>query len=73
MRLLSRVACLFTIVVINGCSGTSRHEVFGIERTGTYHRGGCPPVHMAKTVMMTREEARARHLKPCPVCKPDSQ
>ncbi len=63
--------CLFVLIVQSGCSGAGHKEVFAIERTGTYHRSECPPVHMARTLLMSLQEARALHLKPCPVCKPD--
>jgi hypothetical protein len=63
--------CLFVFIMLSGCSGTVHKEVFAIERTATYHRSKCPPVHMARTLLMTLDEAKALHLKPCPVCKPD--
>jgi len=63
--------CLLILLALSGCSGAGQRSVFAIERTGVYHRGGCPPVHMARTIRVTKEEAKARHLKPCPVCRPD--
>jgi hypothetical protein len=63
--------CLFVFIVLSGCSGTGDKGVLAIERTGTYHRSECPPVHMARTLLMTLDEAKALHLKRCPVCKPD--
>ena len=63
--------CLLILVSLTGCSRSGRIEVFAIERTGTFHRGGCPPVSMARTLLCTREEAVGRHLKPCPACRPD--
>jgi hypothetical protein len=54
-----------------GCSG-AKSNIVVIEKTGTYHRPDCALVKMAKTVTMTVAQARADHLVPCPVCKPDT-
>jgi hypothetical protein len=56
-----------------GCNSAHVREVVAIEKTRTYHREQCPPVAMAKTEVMTISEARARQLRACPVCKPDSE
>ena len=61
------------LLICAGCSGSPEREVVVIRKTGTYHRADCPPVHMAKTMVMAVSEARAAHFKPCTVCKPDSE
>jgi hypothetical protein len=71
MHCVRCAVCLFVFILLSGCSGTGYKEVLAIERTGTYHRSECPPVHMARTLLMSPDEAKALHLKPCPVCKPD--
>ena len=64
---------LLCMLVVNpGCSSERKTTVIAIEKTGSYHRPECPPVHMAKTKEMTRDEATAMKLTPCKVCKPDS-
>ena len=60
------------VTALSGCSAGSHGEVLAIEKTGTYHRPGCPLVNMAKTTPMSVAEAKAEKLKPCPGCKPDS-
>lgn len=69
-----RLATWFILLALGsllGCSSVKTNEVFAIKRTGVYHRIECPPVHMAKAVPMSVEEAKSEHLKPCPVCRPD--
>jgi len=66
------IAILVLPLLFVACSGGNEKEVVAIEKTGTYHRPGCPLVNMAKTTLMTVAEARADHLKPCPECKPDT-
>ena len=63
---------LSLLLLFSACSRGNGKEVVAIEKTGTYHRAFCPPVNMAKTKLMTVAEAKAEHLKPCPVCKPDT-
>ena len=46
------------------------NEVVVIEKTNSYHRDTCARVHMARTKNASLDEAAARHLKPCPYCKP---
>ncbi|HUI65026.1 MAG TPA: hypothetical protein VL126_09305 [Bacteroidota bacterium] len=70
---IARSLALLGLASLLGCSNVNSKEVFAIEKTGVYHRAECPPVHMAKAVPMSLEQARAEHLKPCPVCKPDLQ
>lgn len=53
------------------CGGVEGTEVIAIEKTKTYHRDGCPPVHMAKTLTMSLKEAKEEKLTPCPLCQPD--
>ena len=66
------IAAALSLLV--GCSANLKpHEVLVIKKTNTYHREGCPPTNMAKTTIMTVEEAKAEKYKPCPVCKPDSE
>ncbi len=59
------------LAAVSGCSHSGEREVLAIERTKTYHRSTCPPVHMAKTVLMTVSQADTLHLVPCPVCAPN--
>jgi len=61
---MAAMAC--AVLTVAGCSRTPT------EKTRTYHREECPPVHMAKGEEMTPAEARARNFRPCPTCKPDS-
>jgi methylphosphotriester-DNA--protein-cysteine methyltransferase len=68
---LARWFILLAIASLSGCSSVNSNEVFAIKKTGVYHRSECPPVHMAKAVPMSVEQAKSEHLKPCPVCKPD--
>ncbi|MEW6511023.1 MAG: hypothetical protein AB1428_08710 [Bacteroidota bacterium] len=66
------VRVLLGIAAISGCSRSSPRAVVAIERTHSYHRPTCPPVNMARTVMVTLEDAKAKKLTPCPLCHPDS-
>jgi methylphosphotriester-DNA--protein-cysteine methyltransferase len=59
-------------ILLSACTGGNNNKVVAIEKTGTYHREICSPVNMAKTKLMTVAEAKADHLRPCTVCKPDS-
>jgi len=68
---IPRPLALLGLAILLGCSTVNSKEVFAIEKTGVYHRAECPPVHMAKAVAMSIEQAKTEHLKPCPVCKPD--
>jgi methylphosphotriester-DNA--protein-cysteine methyltransferase len=63
---------LVLVCLLAACSSKPRTEVVGIEKTGMYHRPGCPLTNMAKTKLMTLAVAKAEHLKPCPLCKPDT-
>lgn len=64
------LACM--LIVLHGCGRAHVREVAVIEKTRTYHREDCAPVHMAKAEEMTVAEAKAKNFKPCPICKPDS-
>lgn len=66
------LAFLLLPVAIYGCSEANVKEVVVIENTNVYHRPDCVLVRMAKTETMTLTRAKAEHLKPCPLCKPDS-
>lgn len=55
-----------------GCGTTHGREVVAIPKTKTYHRAVCPPVHMARTLVVTVEEAHSMKLRPCLLCQPDS-
>ncbi len=67
--------CCSILVVLPGCSGEKKETVVVtvIEKTKTYHRKECAPVHMARTIDMSLSEAKTKKLKACPVCKPDLQ
>lgn len=71
LRGLLTVSCM--LIGFAGCGSAHGREVMVIGKTRTYHRQECAPVHMAKAEEMTVSEAKARHFKPCPVCKPDSE
>ena len=64
---------LLTVTGAAGCSAQTGRYVVVIEKTQTYHRPDCRLVQMAKTTRMTLREAKAEHLKPCPLCKPDRE
>jgi methylphosphotriester-DNA--protein-cysteine methyltransferase len=64
---------LLTLTGAAGCSTQTARYVVVIEKTQTYHRPDCRLVQMAKTTRMTLREAKAEHLKPCPLCKPDQE
>lgn len=71
--LLRWIAVAGFMAAWTGCStNIGNNKVVAIEKTETYHLEGCPPTHMAKTTIMTVDEARAKNLKPCPACKADS-
>jgi methylphosphotriester-DNA--protein-cysteine methyltransferase len=59
-------------VAFFGCSEEKAKEVVVIENTTIYHRPDCHLVTMAKTETMTLARAKSQHLKPCPLCKPDT-
>ncbi len=61
------------LLLFAGCASRDRTHVLEIERTWSYHTPQCTRVFMARTTEITREQARALHLHPCPYCKPDSQ
>lgn len=68
------VAFLFLVVTtIGGCTPGGVKYVYAIEKTRTYHRADCAPVHMANAIKMTLSEAASEHLRPCPVCRPDKE
>lgn len=66
------MVCVLLGVLFSACTSKSSKEVYAIEKTGTYHREVCPPVNMANAKEMTVAEAKAEHLQPCRVCKPDT-
>ena len=68
---LMLLACM--LIVFYGCGGAHVREVAVIEKTRTYHRDDCAPVHMARVEEMTVAEAKAKNFRPCPICKPDSE
>jgi len=73
-RNLFFIALAGSLSIAIGCSSHLKpHEVLVIKKTNTYHREGCPPTKMAKTVVMTAAEAKAENYKPCTGCKPDSE
>ena len=63
---------VFQITLMAGCASNDATNVTAVEKTGSYHRAHCPIVTMAKTTTMTVAEARAKHLKPCLRCRPDT-
>jgi hypothetical protein len=62
---------LVTALLLQGCAGIHPRQVVAIARTNTYHREFCAPVHMAKTKVMSPEDARLLGMRACTVCKPD--
>ena len=66
LRGLLTVSCM--LIGFAGCGSAQGHEVMVIEKTKSYHRPECPPVHMARIQEMTVNEAKARHFTPCPIC-----
>jgi methylphosphotriester-DNA--protein-cysteine methyltransferase len=66
------VVVFFLLAALPGCSEGHGEEVIAIEKTGSYHRPGCPLANMAKTKAMSTSQAKANRLKPCPRCKPDT-
>ncbi|HTP80252.1 MAG TPA: hypothetical protein VMM57_07605 [Bacteroidota bacterium] len=71
MRFVTLVLVLAGTALLS-CTVSPKKSVVAIDKTKTYHRENCPPVHMAKTTVMTAGEARRLNYKPCPICKPDS-
>ena len=74
-KVLPIVTCAYLLMAfcLPACSGGKKDNVVVIEKTRTYHREACPPVHMAKTQEMTLNQAKGQNLRPCTVCKPDAQ
>jgi methylphosphotriester-DNA--protein-cysteine methyltransferase len=70
-HLLAVLIVSFVLMALPGCSSGQGEEVIAIEKTGMYHRPGCPLVSMAKTKTMSTSQAKTNRLKPCPRCKPD--
>jgi len=66
------LAILTLPVTFFGCTGENTKKVVVIENTNIYHRPDCRLVRMAKTETMTLAQAKADHLRPCPLCEPDS-
>jgi hypothetical protein len=76
---MKRTGCIPLILLLAhacagfcGCSGPHGRDVIVIQKTRTYHRAVCPPVNMARTTVVTVEEAQAMELRSCPLCQPDS-
>lgn len=64
---------LLFLTAFFSCASKPGKPVVVIEKTKSYHTEKCSRVFMAKTQEMSREEAMARHIVPCPYCKPDQE
>jgi methylphosphotriester-DNA--protein-cysteine methyltransferase len=68
---MKRFAFMCLLAMLPSCNGGSARTVVVVEKTKSYHRRTCPKLNMAQASAMGMEGAMARHLKPCPYCKPD--
>lgn len=63
------LTCL--LAMLTSCNESPARSVVVVEKTKSYHREGCPKLNMPETTTMSIDSATARHLRPCPYCKPD--
>ena len=77
MKLIKNIVLItfffLLMTTIEGCAPRGVKYVYAIEKTRTFHRADCAPVHMANAIKMTLNEAVSEHLRPCPICRPDRE
>lgn len=73
MKSWSKTLLLILFIAFISCGSKPAKIVVVIEKTKSYHTRDCSRVFMAKTKEMTREEAKAKKLTPCPYCKPGNE
>ncbi len=72
-RILAASILVLGPLLIAGCGAEDHSRLVEIAKTWSYHTPQCSRVFMARTTEVTKAQALALGLHPCPLCKPDSR